>query len=282
MKGLVMSNKEYRQKEGISASDLKKMVKSMKSWKYSNDNPDEEDTPALKFGRAYHKYCLEPYDFYNEYIVSPKFDRRTKEGKQAYDKFLIEAEDKEVIDEEMFNTIDEMREELYKTPYVKKLLFGEHEQSFFWTDDATGIPLKCRPDSYTKLGNVNVIIDLKTVSNADTDAFMRDSQKYLYNLQAYHYIDGMKVVTGEDYNFVFIAQEKQKPYLVNVLEADEYFLQDGKEVRDEMLRKYKKCLELDEYPGLMGFEEDRVFVNTLTVPTWIRNAIDSESYESEE
>ena len=75
-----ISNAEYRKREGISASDLKKMMKSMATWKYSVENPEEGDTPAFKFGRAYHKFCLEPYDFDNEWIVSPKFDRRTKEG----------------------------------------------------------------------------------------------------------------------------------------------------------------------------------------------------------
>ena len=274
-----MSNAEYRQKEGISASDLKKMVKSMKSWKYSKEHPEDEDTPSLLFGRAYHKYCLEPYDFFNEFIVSEKFDRRTKEGKEAYEQFMKDSEGKQIIDEKMFNTICEMREELYQSPIIKKLLFGEHEQSFFWKDEQTGITLKCRPDSFTDIGEEHIIVDLKTVANADTDAFMRDAQKFLYNLQAYHYIDGMKAATGKDYRFVFICQEKTAPYLANVLEADEYFIQDGKYVRDEMLRKYMKCLELDEYPGLMGFKEENTFVNTLTVPAWIKNAMDSESCE---
>lgn len=69
-----MSNAEYRQKEGISASDLKKMVKSMKSWKYSKEHPEDEDTPSLLFGRAYHKYCLEPYDFFNEFVKVGIYD----------------------------------------------------------------------------------------------------------------------------------------------------------------------------------------------------------------
>lgn len=274
-----ISNAEYRKMEGISASDLKKMVKSMATWKYASEHPDDSDSPSLKFGRAFHKFCLEPYDFDNEWIVSPKFDKRTKEGKEAYAKFEKEAEGKEIIDEETFETLTAMREALYKTPYVKKLIEGEHEKSFFWTDEKTGIKCKCRPDSIGKIGNEYILVDLKTCSDAETSAFMRDSMKFGYDIQAAHYCEGMKANNGHDYKFVFIAQEKTAPYLVNVLQADDYFMQNGREVRDSLLETYKKCLELDEWPGLMGFAEEKIHIQPLSLPNWIKNAIDEESGE---
>ena len=272
-----MTNAEYRKKEGISASDLKKMVKSMAHFKYYKDHPDESDSPALIFGRAIHKIVLEPYDFQNEYIVSPKFDRRTKEGKEAYAKFQAEAEGKEVIDEELYQTILNMKEELYRTPYVKKLLLGEHEKSFFWTDEQTSIKCKCRPDSVGKLGDEHIIIDYKSCNDAETSAFMRDAIKFGYDIQAAHYIEGMKAITGHDYRFVFVCQEKAEPYLVNVLEADEDFIKNGLYVRNELLKTYKKCVELDEYPGYMGFAEDKTYINTLTLPAWLKGAMDESS-----
>ena len=275
----VMTNAEYRSREGISASDLKKMVKSMATWKYSKEHPDEGDSPALKFGRAYHKFCLEPYDFDNEWIVSPKFDRRTKEGKEAAAQFEKDAESKEVIDEETYQTLVEMREALYQTPYVKKLIYGEHEKSFFWTDEKTGIPCKCRPDSYGKFGSQHICVDLKTCTDAETGAFMRDAIKYGYDIQAAHYCEGLETLTGDSYTFVFIAQEKTAPYLVNVLQADDYFMKNGKDVRESLLETYKKCKDLDEWPGLMGFAEDKTYIQSLTVPAWIKNAMDEEGRE---
>ena len=273
----VMTNAEYRTKEGISASDLKRMMKSMATWKYFFDNPeDSKDSPALKFGRAFHKYCLEPYEFNKEYIVSPKFDRRTKEGKEEAAAFEKVAEGREIIDEETMDKLTKMREALYATPYVKKLIYGEHEKSFFWTDEETGVECKFRADSFGKFGSQNVIIDLKTTKNADTDAFMRDAIKYGYDVQAAHYLEGMKAATGEDYRFIFICQETTEPYLVNILDSDNYFIQNGKEIRRELLNTYKKCIELDEWPGLMGFAEDKNFANTLSVPKWIQSAMESE------
>lgn len=279
----VMTNAEYRQRDGLASTDIKRMMKSFATWKYLKDNPeDDHDTPALKFGRAYHKFCLEPYDFGNEFVVSPKFDRRTKEGKEQYAAFEKEAEGKEIIDEEAYEKLVAMREMLYKTPFVKKLINGEHEKSFFWTDAKYGIPMKVRPDSFGKFGSQNVIVDLKTAKCAETSAFMRDALKYNYDIQAVHYVEGMKAATGEDYRFVFVVQEVESPFLVNILEADEYFMQNGYDVRDQMLRTYKRCLELDEYPGYLGFAEDKNFINSLTVPNWIRQSLEYESEDFEE
>ena len=281
-KFIEVSNAEYRKMEGLSSSDIKTMMKSFATWKYYKDHPEEDnDTPSLRFGRACHKFMLEPYDFGNEYAVVPKVDGRTKEGKEAKKEFLKQAEGKELIDEETYDKLVDMRDMLYKTPYVKNLINGEHEKSFFWTDEATGIKCKCRPDSFGKFGNHNIIVDYKTTENAETSAFMRSALKYNYDVQAAHYTAGLEAIYGKDYQFIFIAQETKPPYLVNVLQADSYFMENGREVRGVMLETYKKCLELGEYPAYMGFKDDKTFFNELSVPNWIKNAMESEGYDEE-
>ena len=281
-KFIEVSNAEYRKMEGLSSSDIKTMMKSFATWKYFKDHPEEDnDTPSLRFGRACHKFMLEPYDFGNEYAVVPKVDGRTKEGKEAKKEFLKQAEGKELVDEETYDKLVDMRDMLYKTPYVKNLINGEHEKSFFWTDEATGIKCKCRPDSFGKFGKHNIIIDYKTTENAETSAFMRSALKYNYDVQAAHYTAGLEAIYGKDYQFIFIAQETKPPYLVNVLQADSYFMENGREVRGVMLETYKKCLELGEYPAYMGFKDDKTFFNELSVPNWIKSAMESEGYDEE-
>lgn len=266
-----ITNAEYRTKDGISSSDLKKMMKSMATFKYAKDHPEENnDSEALQFGRAYHKLMLEPDDFDNEFIVSPKFDRRTKEGKAAYEEFLKNAEGKEVINEETYQKLLEMQKALYSTPFVKLLIKGEHEKSFFWKDEKTGIQCKCRPDSFGQIKDQYVAIDLKTTNDAETDHFMRDALKYGYDIQAAHYCEGLESVYEKPFKFIFIAQEKTAPYLVNVLEADEYFMASGKELRDTLLEKYGKCLETDEWSGYM---DEKSGINSLSVPAWIKDSL---------
>lgn len=274
-----MTNAEYRKKEGISSSDLKRMMKSMAHWKYYHDNPDNGDTEALQFGRAYHKLMLEPDDFDNEFIVSPKFDRRTKEGKAAYEDFLKKADGKEVINEETYQKLLEMQIALYDTPFVKLLIKGEHEKSFFWKDKKTGIPCKCRPDSFGQVKDNYICIDLKTTNDAETDKFMKDALKFGYDIQAAHYCQGLENVYKKPFKFIFIAQEKTAPYLVNVLEADKYFMKTGNELRDKLLLDYQECLKTDVWNGYMI---ENSGINILSVPKWLADNLDIETEEDEE
>ena len=254
------------------------MMKSMAYYKWCKENPDDTDTPAFLFGRAYHKLMLEPEDFDKEFIVSPKFDRRTKEGKAAYEQFLADAEGKDVIDEETYQKLLDMKEALYATPFVKFLIKGEHEKSFFWTDEESGIFCKCRPDSFGEVKGQYICVDLKTTKDAETDRFMRDALKFGYDIQAYHYCEGLKAAYGHDFKFLFIAQEKTQPYLCNVLEADDLFMRSGKELRNSLLKKYKNALETDIWEGYMSAESG---INSLTVPRWIADTLEYEDEDNE-
>ena len=274
-----MSNAEYRKKEGISSSDIKKMMKSMAHYKYYKDHPEESDSEALLFGRAYHKLMLEPEDFDNEFIVFPKIDRRSKEGKEAYAGYLKKAEGKEILSSEDFEKLKEMQKALYETPFVKLLIKGEHEKSFFWKDKKTGLPCKCRPDSFGQTKGQYVCVDLKTTTNAETDHFMRDALKLGYDIQAYHYVDGLESIYKQPFKFIFIAQEKTAPYLVNVLEADEYFMTSGRELRNKLLGDYKKCLETDKWEGYMS---EASGINSLSVPKWLAESLDIEGEGEDE
>ena len=80
--------REYHSKPGISKTKLWRIIEKSPQWfKYCADNPPEFNSPALMFGAALHKAVLEPDGFGDEYIVAPKFDRRTKDGKAAYAAF---------------------------------------------------------------------------------------------------------------------------------------------------------------------------------------------------
>ena len=274
MIGKVMTNSDYRKAEGVSSSELKQMVKSPAHYRYWKDNPDYADTPALLFGRACHKYVLETYDFYKEFAVAPNVDRRTKEGKELWNKFIAESEGKDVITEEQFEVIDAMRNAMLATPFVSKLINGEHEVSLFWTDEDTGIKCKCRPDSLND--KLKIVVDYKTCDNAETQHFMRKAIDLGYDLQASYYLDGVKASTGLDCIFVFIAQEKKPPYAVNILQADDVFIRSGRQLYKDMLATYKECTETGNWWGYLGAENQ---INSLGVPKWLENMLGAESEE---
>jgi exodeoxyribonuclease VIII len=248
--GKVMSNAEYRKKEGISSTELKKIAKSPAHYKHYKENP-LEDTPALLFGRAAHKYVLETYDFYNEFAVAPICDRRTKEGKETWNKFVADSEGKDVITQEQFEQIDAMRNAAYATPFVSKLLSGEKELSFWGKDEDTGLVIKCRPDCITNWNGKHILIDYKTAHDVENMKFYRDSIKFGYDLQLAYYKDILEQNTGKDYMVVIIAQEKTAPYVTNVFQLSNDYLENGREVYKEMLKIYKECSETDNWYGYM-------------------------------
>jgi exodeoxyribonuclease VIII len=250
VEGIRISNKEYRQREGISSSELKKIMITPAHYKHWKDNP-QEDTPALLFGRAAHKYILETYDFYTEFAVAPNCDRRTKEGKETWNKFVADSEGKDVITQEQFEQIDAMRNSAYATPFVSKLLSGEKELSFWGVDEETGLKIKCRPDCITEWNGKHILIDYKTASDVENMKFYRDSIKFGYDLQLAMYREILRQNTGHDYMVVIIAQEKTAPYVTNVFQLSENYLQNGEVLYKEMLKVYKECEETDNWYGYM-------------------------------
>ena len=262
--GEVISNAEYRSRDGVSSTDLKKIAKSPAHYRYWKDHP-QIDTPSLLIGRSAHKYMLEKEDFFKEFAVAPNVDRRTKAGKEEWALFEAENQGKDIISADDFEKIKEMHEALYSTPFVAKLLSGEKELSYFLEDEQTGLIIKCRPDCETHIGDTHIIIDYKTTDNADSDEFMKQAIKLMYDMQLYMYSYILEKIKGFKYDVVFIAQEKQPPYAVNILQADKYFLASGEDMFRTYLNIYKECLETGNW---YSYVNDNI--NSLGLPNWLQ------------
>ena len=262
--GIKIPNSEYRARDGISSTDLKHVAKSPAHFRYWKDHP-QEDTPALLFGRAVHKYALEKDDFFSEFAVAPNIDRRTKAGKEEYAAFEADCVGKDIISADDFEKIKEMRQVLCDTPFAEMLLSGEKELSYFMEDAETGLTIKCRPDCQTQIGDTDILIDYKSCTDASNDVFMRDAIKLMYDLQMAFYKDILDKITGFEHSVIFIAQEKTPPYCVNVMEANEYFIKSGRDMYRTMLNTYKECADSGNWYGYMQGE-----INSLGLPNWLQ------------
>ena len=261
-----MTNKEYREAEGVSRSDLFKIARSPLHFKFAMDNPPEQ-SKALLFGIALHSYILEQEAFNEEYAVIPQCDRRTKEGKNTYANFIAENEGKFFVTTDDMEMITAMSKSINNVPIARKLLEGLHEQSFFWTDELTGEKCKCRPDILMEIGGMTIIADIKTCESAETETFMRKAIDYGYDLQAAMYCEGVKQSTGKECSFVFIAVEKSEPYAVNVMQADKLMMLRGTDKFREYIGTYHYCKANDDWFGYNGINGD---INNLTLPAWLR------------
>ena len=265
-----MKEIEYRANPAISHSELLKLRGCPAKFKYEMDHP-EPPTDAMIFGRAVHKLLLEPDDFETEFAVLPVLDRRTKEGRIAYDEFVKANEGKDCIKPDQIVIADEMVAAVNATPFVKKLLSGDKEKPVFWVDELTAEPCKARFDCLSIVGDKVIIVDYKTTTDASSDAFVRNAINLGYDMQAAMYIEGAKQALGANASFVFIAQEKEPPYAVNIFEADELFVKRGGDIFRELLGIYHECKTSGEWYGYLGKYEN---INNLGLPAWLAKEIE--------
>jgi exodeoxyribonuclease VIII len=92
---------DYAQIPAFRSHDLTSVIKCPFSWKYRKDL---EQTPALLEGRVQHTVFLEHHKFNEEFVIQPKFDRRTKDGRADYEDFMANIGNRTAITQDMYDT----------------------------------------------------------------------------------------------------------------------------------------------------------------------------------
>ena len=251
-----MSEEEYRAAPGVNKSTLWMLNASPKHYRYGLEHP-AEDTPALKLGRAVHEGVLRPEEFVKHYTQGIAVDRRTKDGKAAWEAFLRESGDKTVLNADEMETVVGIssaiwgsveRNELGNKYAIGLLDEALTEVPLFWTD-GNGVACKCRLDAIRVTDDRIIVVDLKTTGDARKRMFKRSGLKYGYHVQAAHYIDGVRTVLGDDLpiEWWFIAVEKKAPYAMNVIRAGNSYIDRGVLERNELMEKLIRCAETDTW-----------------------------------
>ena len=262
-----MTEREYNQANGVRRSALWHMRESPEKYKYFLENP-EPQTPALLFGAAVHKMLLEPDKFFDEYAVLPNVDRRTKAGKEEYERFLETLGERTAITQDDYTTAYDMTSKARSVPMVEKLLKGEHEKSIFWTDEDTGIKCKVRLDLLTEIDGRFVVADYKSANNAKTEIFNNKMFDFGYHLQAYMYTEAVMKELKLDYrpDFIFIAQEKKAPFALNLILVTEDVMTAGMDAFRLYMGMLHYCEQTGYWYGYNGpFDE----VNESFLPGWM-------------
>jgi hypothetical protein len=261
---LHMPANQYHADQAIGHSGILKMLKSPAHLRETLDHP-QPPTPAMAFGSAVHTYVLEPERFSKEFVVAEKFDRRTKEGKEAAARFEEANQGKTLITPEDLTTLSLMRAAVLAHQGAAKLLAqGEAELSAFWSDSATGIACRCRPDWF----NGTTLVDLKSCIDASSRGFSRAIANFGYDVQAAFYVDGIKRVTGMELPFLFVAVEKESPHAVAVYRADPEIIKIGRKKYQAALQLLKWCQESGTWPAYQPAGE----VELISLPRWAANA----------
>jgi len=224
---------EYLSKSDyVSASDLKTFLKSPRAYFYDKNRTDPKpDKKHFAVGSALHEYIMEKDQFDKNFIVSPKFDRRTKEGKQKFEEFQLKADGKTIIDEQEMEMIKQISVSAKMNRTFMELLEGSHyEVSCYTVDEVTGLKVRLRPDILPM--SKNTVVDIKSCLDSSPKGFKSDVYSYGYSLTSAYYLDFL----GRE-NYVFAAMEKNAPYQTSL-----YVLND--EMTDYGRYQYRMGLDL--------------------------------------
>jgi hypothetical protein len=236
-------------KDHIAASDIKNFLHSPKKYYYDKfENTNNEDKRHFSIGSGLHELVLEPELFDTNYIICPKVDGRTKEGKQKMIEFTEQAQGKTILFDNEMEMIRQMAENALKNHTLLEIMKESYrELSCYTIDTITGLKLRMRPDimSATK----STIVDLKTCLDSSPRKFKSDVYSYGYSISAAYYSDFI----GRE-NYIFAAAEKTAPYQLALYVLNDEMLDYGREQYRMALDLIKFCQDNNYWPSYNEFE----------------------------
>lgn len=256
---------DYHARPEVSKSQLDTIAKSPAHFfaEHVARTVVRHETDAMRLGTALHTAVLEPERYVTDYVVAPKIDGRTKEGKAAKAAFAEASAGKIIIDDDDHVRVLAMAASIAEHR-AATLLFERsplREVSYVWRDAATGIDCRCRPDAVLDGGRV--LVDLKSCEDASPRGFAQSIGRYGYHRQAAFYLDGVEAATGtRPEAFVFVAVEKAAPHVVGVYALDAHSIQLGKNSIERSLETLATCRASGKWPGYTEI------IETISAPAW--------------
>ena len=263
-----MNNTEYHAHAAISKSHLDQVARSPLHYFARYLDPNRvvpEPTPAMAIGSAVHTHVLELDQWDARYVSAPDgIDRRTKAGKAEWEAFTTAATGRTVLPKADADLVMRMAHSVFSHPAAAMLLAlpGKAETTHMWTDAATGLECKCRPDWLTDDGRL--LVDLKTTEDAGR-GFAKSIAQWRYHVQASWYLDGIEQATGtRPEQFLFLCVEKKAPYAVAVYAADAEMIAAGAQTAARDLDVLATCKAAGAWPGY----SDQI--EPISLPPWMR------------
>lgn len=225
------------------------------------------ETRSLAFGSLLHTIFLEPHLVERRYFITNL--TRISEREKATQAEMEKAGGRTLVKRSEYDEALAMYQAVLAQPVARDLLplIGtaacQTEVSFWWKCPRTGLMRRGRTDAKIEVGNSLFLLDLKSTVDASPEGFAKACGTYSYHWQAVSYLDGWEAATGRrPEDMVFLAVEKEPPYLVGPYTIAHDDLLTGREQVMQALEGWAECERTGEWPGYTNTLE------TLNLPTW--------------
>lgn len=236
---------QYDCLEALNYSGSKELLKSPAHFRlYAT--AEREQTKALRLGSFVHALVLEPEKARLAFAIAPVCDRRTKDGKAAYEAFTSALEPGTTV-----LSADEA-EEANKIAAAAKGCIDRHGFKFKHTElmflaSYMDCPIKAAIDAVGE--SDGYLYDLKTCEDASPAGFLKAVRAYRYNLQANFYKAAYQAGFKEHVQgFRFICVEKETLQTA-VYELGPDLMAYGYSDFVKAIETYKACMASGEWPG---------------------------------
>ena len=256
-----MTNAEYHATDAISSSDVKMVFsKSLAHWK----SKVYRSSTVFDIGTCVHAMVLED----GKGMVRGPETRRGKAWTELYDE--TQASGGTLLTATDYDLAQNVAHSVLLHPSGQRMAGGTvvNEASFFATDKATGLEIKCRPDSFyagKHMQGKGVIYDIKTCQDASPRGVSKDMVSYNYAIQAAFYLYCLQQAGHKVDQFVFVNVEKTAPYAVSTNVLSPEYLAWGKQQMHLTLDKIAKANEAQHWDT--GWSDT---TNVVVLPRWLQ------------
>ncbi len=263
-----VSFEDYRAWNAVNISSLKPLKRTPEHCLWSQTHPRQSDEMAV--GSATHMAILEPGRFKEVfYLGTEEYDATTKDGRAKKAAELEAAGTRQLIrrkagkDAVDADDVQGMVESVNRRPGFRKWIDmpGLCEVSLLWKDPVTGLLCKARFD---KLINAKreIILELKTDSDAGEWSFGGKCADLSYHAQADYYCWGHEILTGKRPLHLIMAIENKGPWCPANYTLDDAAMNAGALLWRKWLDDYATCTKDGKWPG---YPET---VQVLSLPKW--------------
>lgn len=209
-----------------------------------NPNYKAKEREIFDLGHAAHALFLQGID--NAWIIDAP-DWKKKETKEARDRARDAGKYPILIDKykDIKAMVEVANEQIWN--YLGLTIEdGESEVSYIWKEGE--LWMRIRLDWITRKNRL--ILDYKTTgASSNPEEYSNIAGNTGLDIQDAFYRRGVYAVEKEEYDFIFMVQECQPPYICSFIRLDEMFKDMGEQKVAKGIRLWEKCLKANHWPG---------------------------------
>lgn len=256
---------DYQTKKALNSHAIPHILRSPAHYKNYIES-ENKDNESFAIGRLIHTCILEPEKLSNV-CIEPEGDKRSSKHREVLKEWKDSLSPNAIVcSQDVYDRVMMITESVHAHPTISTLLNGGfNERSGYLTCPEYGIDVKIRPDKKKD----NLLIDIKTSTNASYNSFQRDVINYSYDVQAafyLHYGNILSELSGEGKidAFIWIVIEKEPPYACAIYIADDSFLRIGMSKCIKAIKLYENCVKINKW---LSYDIES---QIMMPPTWYK------------